>query len=638
MPWWNIAGVISLTVIFHRSKLGQKFRKDGVWLLHSSRQAIMHSVILGLLIICLSFSVPVSAQQPLMDLEDVRPGMTGIGKTVIQGTKIDDFDVEVLSILKQNGPTGDKILVKVSGDVIDKSGGIAAGMSGSPVYIDGKLIGAIAYGWSMTDRRIGMVTPIYEMLKMDKLTADGVENPKESAESANSPVALSTPLMVSGLGQRALEKLTEQLKPYNLAPVLTGTVGDAANVKAELEPGSAMGVQLMRGDIDMTAVGTVTYRDGDKILGFGHPFLKRGGVGYFLTTAYIHRTIPSLDNSFKLGAALDLAGTIEQDRGDGVLGTVGRYPHNIPLRVHVKDLDTNRENNLFVQIIQDELLSPALVTTAAMQAIEQTIDRTGLGTSWVKIEMLGRNLPGKTLVRENMFFHPTDIGAGSLGELLEGLAIVLNNSFNSVEIMDVKLDVQVEQAVRIAKIEQVQTKTVTAKPGDTIPICVTLKPFRGDAIQQTVNFTVPEHQAPGPMTVMVRGGGSLSPLQKLLVQLGSQETVQPAEPKNLEEYLQDYIQRDRNNELVAEVMPFNLTNDPAMLLGGEVPVGGYNNKAAVPAPQKVQQPAEAPVEKAPPAKVVTDYIIDGSASVSVQVESPAVVKSANGPKSLSAHK
>jgi len=587
-------------------------------LLHGLRETIIRGAGLILFTLILSLVAPAAAQQPLMGIEDVKPGMTGIGKTVIQGTKIEDFTVEVLSVLKQKGPAGDKIMVRVGGDVIDKTGGIAAGFSGSPVYIDGKLIGAISYGWSMTDRRIGLVTPIYDMLQMAKLNASGEDDEPRTGADPAGPPAVSTPIMVSGLGQRALEKLTEQLAPYNLTPVLSGAAAGMENEKVALEPGSAAGVQLMRGDIDMTAIGTVTYREGDNILAFGHPFLKRGGVGYFLTSAYIHQTIPSLETSFKLGAALDLVGTVNQDRNEGIAGVVGRYPHNIPLRMHVKDLDTGRENNLFVQVIQDELLSPALVTTAAMQAIEQTIDRTGLGTSWVKIEVMGRNLPDNMLVKENMFFHPTDIGSGSLGELLEGLALVLTNPFNAVEIMDVKVDVAIEQSIQTAKIEEVHTKTAVAKPGQTIPIFVSLKPYRGDAIQETLNFTVPAYQAPGPMAVTVRGGGSVPVLQKLLTQLGAQE-IQTEQPKKLETYLRDFVQRDRNNELVAEITPMIMENDPGVMFGGEIPLTKAPN-------QKVAMPAKPPVAKAgamaagkEKAKLSTDYIVDGSAVVYINV-------------------
>lgn len=589
-------------------------------LLHGLRQTIIRCTGLVLFILNFIFVAPAAAQQPLMGIEDVKPGMMGIGRTVIQGTKIEDFTVEVLSVLRQKGPAGDKIMVRVSGDVIDKTGGIAAGFSGSPVYIDGKLIGAVSYGWALTDRRIGLVTPIYDMLKASKLNAPDEDNEPQTGVNEAEPQAVATPIMVSGLGQRGLEKLTEQLAPYNLIPVISGSADGMENEKVELEPGSAVGVQLMRGDIDMTAIGTVTYREGDKILAFGHPFLKRGNVAYFLTNAYIHQTIPSLDTSFKLGAALDLVGTVNQDRNEGIAGVVGRYPHNIPLRIHVKDLDTGRENNLFVQVIQDELLSSALVTTAAMQAIEQTIDRTGMGSSWVKIEIMGRNLPNNNvLVKENMFFHPTDIGAGSLGELLEGLALVLTNPFNAVEIMDVKVDVAIEQSIQTARIEEAHTKTAVAKPGQTIPISVSLKPYRGDVIRETLNFTVPAYQAPGTMAVTVRGGSSVPVLQKLLTQLGAQE-IQAEQPKNLEEYLRGFVQRDQNNELVAEITPMMMENDPSVLLGGEIPVTKTaNQKMAMPVNQPFAK-AGATAAENEKVKLSTDYIIEGSTVVYINVE------------------
>jgi hypothetical protein len=562
-------------------------------------------------------TIPVFAEQSIMPVGDIKPGMKGIGKTVVQGTRIESFDVEVLSILKQKGPVGDLILVRVSGDVIDRTGGIASGMSGSPVYIDGKLVGAIAYGWALTDRRVGMVTPIQDMVKLWDLNGDKSASPPPSADLQ----PITTPLMISGLGQKALEKLGENLKPFHLVPMLSGSHEESEGPKVELEPGSAVGVQLMRGDIDMTAIGTVTYRDGDKIVGFGHPFMRRGNVGYLMSTAYIHQTIPSLDNSFKLGTSLDLVGTINQDRGSGIGGVIGMYPRVVPLRVHVKDKDTGQEKDLFVQAVQDEQLAPALLTTAALQAIEQTLDRTGMGTSWVKIEIIGKNLPQESISRENMFFHPTDIGSGSLGELLEGLARVLNNPFTPVEIMDVKLDITVEKTAKIAQIERAAALKVIAKPGETVPVTVTLKPYRGNSFTKTIDVKIPEHQAAGALFVSIRGGGSLPPLQKLMAQLGGQE-LDAEQPKDLEGFLKEFLQRERHNELVAEILPFGMEEDPAALLGGDIPLTSTKkprtnnavNKSKMKVPGGYVKPQDAP------SKITTDYIIDGSAQVYIQVQ------------------
>jgi len=583
-------------------------------LLYKLRQYIKQSVILIAIIICASLT-HVSAEEQMIGVDELKTGMRGFAKTVVQGTTIETFDVEVLSIMKNQGPAGDLILVRVSGDVIDRTEGIASGMSGSPVYIDGKLAGAVAYGWPMTDRRICMVTPIQGMLKL-------WETPNEQKPQSVQQVDLepvTTPLMVSGLGPRALDKLAEYLEPFGLTPMASGSYNSTNKANHELEPGSAIGVQLMRGDLDMTAIGTLTYRDGDKIIGFGHPFLRRGNTNYLMTSAYIHQTVPGLDNSFKLGTSMDLVGTVDQDRGAGIGGKIGVYPHTIPLRIHVTDKDTGREKELFVQAVQDEQLSPALLTTAAMQAIEQTLDRTGLGTSWVKINILGKDLPGDNLIRENMYFHPTDVGAGSVGELLEGLALVLNNPFTPVEIIDIKLDIEIEKVIKVANIETAKVMKPSAKPGETIPIDVTLRPYRGTTITETINFTVPKDQAPGSIAVGIRGGGSMPQLQKLLAQFGGQE-LQTQKPENLEQFLKDFIQRDRNNEIIAEIMPLGLAGDPAAMLGGELAVTGNTKSGAVPKNNPVSAALLSDPTKQ--VKMATNYIIDGSSEVVIQVLSP----------------
>jgi hypothetical protein len=239
-----------------------------------------------------------------------------------------------------------------------------------------------------------------------------------------------------------------------------------------------------------------------------------------------------------------------------------------------------------------------------------------LGTSRVKINILGKDLPGDNLILENMFYHPTDIGAGSVGELLEGLALVLNNPFTPVEIIDVKLDIEIEKAIKVARIETARVKKTSVKPGETVPIDVTLRPYRGTAITETVNFTIPKDQAPGSIIVGVRGGGSLPQLQKLLAQIGGQE-LQIPKPENLEQFLQDFRQRDRNNEIVAEIMPFGLGSDPAEMLGGELPAARNQKTAAVPKNNPVA--AALLSDQTKKVKLATNYIIDGSSEVVIQV-------------------
>lgn len=231
-----------------------------------------------------------------MNVSDVQIGMTGYAKTVVQGTEIQTFPVEILGVMKNSGPSGDLILAKFSGPLIEQTGGIAQGMSGSPVYIDGKLLGAVAYGWSFTNSRIGMITPINDMLKLWNVPTKEEIRPFNARESSLIPIA--TPLMMSGFDTTSAEWMKSKLPDYNFMPVDTASAS-TDDVAMPLEPGSSVAAAFVNGDMKMGAIGTVTYVDNDHIVAFGHPFLKKGSINYFMHNAYILRlstTCPALSN------------------------------------------------------------------------------------------------------------------------------------------------------------------------------------------------------------------------------------------------------------------------------------------------------------------------------------------------------
>ena len=210
--------------------------------------------------------------------------MRGYAKTVIKGVNIETFDVEILGVTGSD-VAGHNILIKASGPLIEKSGGIAQGMSGSPVYIDGRLAGAVAYGKAFSDPNYCFLTPIEEMLKM-------FEN-YEPRPSVFLPK--NTPLMVSGFTDDGVQYLSDKLLPLGLKTYAVPTGNqDLSNVP--LEPGSSIGVELVRGDLSIGAIGTVTWKDDDtgRILAFGHPFLQRGSADYFMTNAWIFASIPNM--------------------------------------------------------------------------------------------------------------------------------------------------------------------------------------------------------------------------------------------------------------------------------------------------------------------------------------------------------
>ncbi|HWQ60789.1 MAG TPA: SpoIVB peptidase S55 domain-containing protein [Negativicutes bacterium] len=605
----------------------------------------------ALLVLLLSFPAAMAAAAPeTMPLEEIRAGMQGVAKTVVSGTTIEEFGVEVLGIMKNKGPSGDLILVRTFGDLIDRTGGIAQGMSGSPVYIDGKLVGAIAYGWTFTDHKVGMVTPIADMLKLWELPApkpriteeeakieeqSGEEQPEDKKaedkkaedKKAEENTVLATPLMAAGFGERALALLTEKLRPYKLTPY---AVGDAPAEAAyrPLEPGSAVGVQLVRGDVSLGAMGTVTYVEGNKVLAFGHPFLKKGATGYFLTNAYVFTTVKGMENSFKVGAVGPALGVIDQDRGAGVSGQMGLFPSVVPLRIGVTDRALGTSRDAVVQIVQDEQLFPVLAAASVLSVIEKTADRVGAGTAKVTFEVTARNMPGDTFKRENMFYSPANIGEQAISELYELMALLASNQFQPVDILDIQVDATVDPERRTATIMEARANVATAKPGDKVEITVSLKPFRGETVTCKVPFTIPKDQPAGPLTLEVRGGGMI-PLAELLSkrQKGDDELLQAVgklKTKTFPEMLKEFAERDRNNDIVVEV----LSAEAGDLLGGPGPAKAPAakldpvtniNAAAGKQPPRAGRSADAVKKQENKSTHSTDYIVDSDAQVVINI-------------------
>lgn len=575
---------------------------------------------------------PVQAVE-ILPVAELRPGMQGIGKTVVSGTNIEEFGVEVLGVLKAKGPAGDLILVRTYGNVIERTGGIVQGMSGSPVYIDGKLVGAVAYGWSLTDHRVGMLTPIGDMLKLWEAPRKEEAPPAAAAAltSAAEPALsgtlrpLDTPLMVAGFTPQALSWLGAKLQPLHLVPFATGDA-PAAEAYGEVQPGSALAAELVRGDVSVGAIGTVTHVEGGRVLAFGHPFMRKGPSGYFLSQAYVFATVPGLENGFKVGAAGPLVGRISQDRSAGIGGELGLYPQIMPVRVRVHDQDLQRRNEAGFQVVRDEQLTPLLTTAAVFNVVDKTLDRQGPGTAKVRFEISVPGLAGEKLVRENMFYSPGNIGEAAVGELFEGLNLLAGNAFRPLTLFDVDVDIEVQAERKTAVILQAKAVQSEVRPGEKADIQVTLKPYRGENIVRTVSYEVPKTQPNGVLSLLVRGGGSL-PIAKLLEGQGNVllELLQKRRARTLDEEVKRFVEADRNNDLVIEPAP-----QEDGLPGAEAAKGAAPK--AAPAPKSGAAPAAAGGSAAKAkgvaekkddqgkSRTMTDYIIDGDAMVSLQIK------------------
>jgi hypothetical protein len=581
-----------------------------------------------LLVMLLVLPVALAQAAPeIMPVGEVKAGMHGIAKTVVSGTNIEEFGVEVLGVMKNKGPAGDLILVRTYGDLIERTGGIAQGMSGSPVYIDNKLLGAIAYGWSFADHRVGMVTPIADMLKLWEMPAEqkAAALPGNAADEQDLAEE-ATPLMAAGFSEGALSLLRQKLKPLNLEPYAVGETPQGVEF-GPLQPGSAVGVQLVRGDVSLGALGTVTYVEGNKVLAFGHPFLKKGISGYFMTNAYVFTTVNGVQNSFKVGTTGAAVGIIGQDRGAGVAGELERFPGIVPLSIVVKDAALNRIQSATVEVVRDEQLSPVLATAAVFSVVEKTMDRGGEGTARVSFEISARNMPGDIFKRENMFYSPAGIGELSVAEIHEVLSVLASNQFQSVDVLDVKVNITVDSERRTASIMQARASTASAKPGDTVNISVQLKPYRGEAITRVVPFTIPKDQPGGPMALMVRGGGTI-PLLELLAKQQNAEgellrLVGKAKQQTFEDVIKDLADRDRNNDIVVEIMDNVLGETPGNGQAAKTPLEAGPNPTAD-GGKKAQRSARMPGggKKAADKKnhISTEYIINSDAQVMINIE------------------
>lgn len=524
-----------------------KKRRRSVWLL-----TLLFTLVTG-------FANAVDIMPP----SDVREGMRGVAKTVVQGDTIEEFDVNVLGVLQQRGPSGDLILVKVSGPVIEKTGGIAQGMSGSPVYIDGKLVGAIGYGWGFADGTVGMVTPIGDMLKLWALPDKAAHDEAPSVEPPLIP--MGTPLMAAGFTPESLQYLTQKLAPFGLQPQATAGAGNYDAAPHALQPGSAVAVTLVTGDLKLGAIGTVTYADENRIVAFGHPFLKRGELDYFMHNSYIFTVVPSVNSAFKIGSIGSEIGKIYQDRGAGIAGIEGRAPKAVAMQVNVTDRDTQTDRAANVRMVEDHDLTPILAATTAYDLVKKTIDRGGRGTVKLSYEFLPQDTSLPTFKRDNMYYSAKSVSERSVDELYNVLEALAKNPFQKYALRGINLSLSLTEDKEVAEIIDAKARPGIVSPGDIIYVNVKLRPYRGEVVSKTLAFTVPADQPLGPMTLEVRGGGVV-PLpyliQKQQLNLTDEIIDRLRKYKDFRDFLKKLQNEDKNNELIVEILEDNVSMVP----------------------------------------------------------------------------
>lgn len=503
------------------------------------------------------FVMPIAKANPIpiMPIDEVKIGMHGIGKTVISGTKIEDFDVQVLGVSPSAFGRGNAILVKVTGDVIERAGGVAKGMSGSPVFVDGKLIGAVAYMKMKTDPHYIYLTAIEDMLS---IIDEPMPRPSEY-------LTLGTDFMVSGLTPKSVEYLKNQFKELNdfdlnivAAPTLKDELKDELK-KVKMQPGSSCSVMVADGDVTLGAIGTVTWTDDDgRYLAFGHTFNNKGAVDYFLGNAWIYKSVQNLDAAYKIGVPGLIVGNVTQDRATGIAGKIGAHANFIPLFISATDSDRGINEALNERIVTDESMVPALAAALDYNTANKAIDRVGGGTARVDFHILASGeKSGKIKIdRENMFYDSQDIASKVTEEVAGVLDVLMHNKFEKFTIFDVKINNEITKHPDIAEIESVQIrKDATFKPGETISLKVNLKPYRAETISKIIDFTIPKDTKPGKINLIVRGGGDFEWLRSIISEKIAKGKRFKVEKASIESFVKTVNTADQNNELIVDVLP-----------------------------------------------------------------------------------
>ena len=540
-------------------------------------------VFLGVFSVFISSSKTlILAAENIMNIDEIVPGMKGYGKTVFSGDRVEMFNVEVLGILRNWEAKSNMILIKMSGDPLEKSG-IIAGMSGSPVYIDNRLIGAVAYGWSFAKEAIAGVTPINEMKstllniptqeKDISLTSADWELPsfpqngtepgsqvtplmsQELTQGSSSNMKLTpilAPLVVSGVSGEVLQKMQPLFNTYGLYPVQGGSYvsvsplsgkGDSISEKGKLVPGASVAAILVKGDLSAAVVGTVTYVEGDNVLAFGHPFLQTGTADLPMASAYVYAILTSQSNSVKMASPREIVGRIHQDRRAGIAGILGESSRMVPCRIEVE----GSQNLVYdFEIIDNKLLTPSLVLMAAQSAVLSTERRLGEKSVNIKLSALIDGYE-KPVVVENVFYE-LDPSWFPLNHIVQPFTMILNNQFQKVRVNRIDLKIKVLDTRKTAYIEAIKVNKKQVEPGGTLQVDVRIKPFTGESFYQTVLMQIPEDTLPGSTLNVTACDATYG--QALNMGRSAGKFL----PTNFEQLLHYVENMERNNNLMVRVL------------------------------------------------------------------------------------
>ena len=506
------------------------------------RGKLMGKVVLSLAALCcLLSSAAVAAQNSktfeTIPVDQIHAGMRGLAYTVFQGVKPEPMEVEVLGVMKNvNGPKGDVILVRLHGTKVEYTG-VVAGMSGSPVYFDGKLAGALAFRiGEFSKEPIAGVTPISEMLEINAMdrtpagdsapvqakarnAATKTAGPGENSssfpqDSSNYLKPIETPLVFNGFSEETVRRFAPQFASAGIVPVMG--IGSHSDVKQpeSLEPGSTVSAILVRGDMDIAATCTVTYVDPQRLLACGHPLLQFGMVDIPMTKAQVLATLPSPLNAFKIVNTTEPVGAFVQDRHTGIMGLFDKQPDMIPVTLTIHGGGPTPKE-FHYEVLNNAKLSPVAMMATVFNAL-RGINEYG---EEITYRMNGNiSVQGYPEVMLQNMFAPGDSGqpAAALAALSLGdrFGKIYDNPYDVPEIRGVKLDFDLVKERRWARLETARTDLTEARPGDEIVVETVLRPYRGERILRQIPIHIPTSTSKGPLRILVSDGETLDRMRR----------------------------------------------------------------------------------------------------------------------------
>jgi hypothetical protein len=541
--------------------------------------------------------IPVPAATPLMSVDEIRPGMVGIGRTVLQGTELQEFKANILGVLRNvQGPKRDLILARLEGAGLETSG-VSQGMSGSPVYIDGRLIGAVSYSiGSFAKEPIAGITPIAEMkdataqarrastpqarlelpLTPESLTAalratyarlaPFTDRPAD-VQAIGIPAAagaqlgamlrpIATPLLLSGFTPEAAALVGQTFRDAGFVPMAAGGAagGQLPAPDGPLREGDAIGVSLIGGDLEMGATGTITHIDGHRVYAFGHPFYNLGPAAFPLTRAYVYTVLPSLMTSFKIASLGETIGTMQQDRATAIAGTLGAGPALIPMTVTLDRGDGTGKRTLKYQVVSDQLFTPLLAYVAMYNTLGAYERQYGAAT--FSVQSRARVQGHGDLTLDDVFTGDNSM-LGAASAVAAPLTLMLSNDLAPVTLEGLDVSVTTSEEPRSVTIERVWLDDIRPRAGRPLNLKVLTRSYRGDDHIATIPIEIPAN-AVGPLSILVSDGRQLNALEQ-------RELRRSVQPQSLTQLMRVLNDTRRNNRIYVRL----LAGTPGAVVRGE---------------------------------------------------------------------